>query len=78
MVTVMIVSQFCKCMLCRHFVDDKEDDDDKEDVDDREDCEDCDDDDKKCDSNYEEKMTMTMMIGVLGLAAPPSDPLSSP
>ena len=60
------------CTLHTHFVDDKEDDDD------REDCDDCDDDDKKCDSNYEEKMTMTMTIGVPGLAAPPSDPLSSP
>ena len=33
---------------------------------------------KEGDSDYDEKMTMTMMIGVLGLAAPPSDPLSSP
>ena len=56
--------------LCRHFVDDKEDDDD------RKDCDDCDDDDEKCDND--EKMTMTMMIGVRCLAAPPSDPLSSP
>ena len=60
------------CALCRHFVDDKEHDDG------REDCDDYDDDDEICDSNYDEKMTMTMMIGVRCLAAPPSDPLSSP
>ena len=80
MVTVMIVGvapvlwmyEDEGCALCRHFAHDKWDDDGKED------CNDYNDDDEKCDSDDDENMTMTMMIGVRCLAAPPSDPLSSP